>query len=591
MNSAKRTLLVLWRIVPIILSFVRDFQRFIFWGSGRNLNDAQHHRRAKRLTDTLGDLGPTFIKLAQVLSARADVFPPTYIKQLSTLQDKVVPNPTADIKHVIHDELGHPVEDIFDEFDHESLAAASLGQVHRARYQGDKVVIKVLRPGVRELVEIDLNILNMVISVLIFFIGEENSILKSFMTAYSEFRRVIFQEMDFKREARNVKIFQHNLAHEEYVIIPTVYEALTTRRVLVLEYLQGVKINEVEHIEQMGIDIDLVIQRLAKIYTHQIMIDGFLHADPHPGNILVEEQGRIIILDFGMVVHLEASFKHHLIKASIAVARNDVDGIVNEAYELGIVEPGTNKAALRDLSELILEIQEQGKLSQQKVQQMINTFMEYFYEFPFTLPAELVYLARAVSLIEGIGFIHDPLFDLLSVARPAVREMAKKVLKEDLDGNILDILQRWVMRSYSAFISLQDVILKADREQFRVRIHQTDIESLNAIISSVLRKIILGMGAVLFGLVSSIVYLRDGNMMILSVGMVFSGVSLLIILLLPNRVPKVTRGTALRKQLDMYVTEDGEMYKSIVVSQMTREEREQMEAEREAKQHKTRRTE
>ncbi len=244
------------------------------------------------------------------------------------------------------------------------------------------------------------------------------------------------------------------------MLIPKVYDELTTRRVIVLQFLEGVKINQVEELERMGVDIDLVIRRLARIYIHQVMVDGLLHADPHPGNILVDAQNRIIILDFGMVIRIDASFKRHLIKYAIALAHSDVETMVHEMYELQIVEPGTNKALLRDLSLLMLEVQEQGKISARKVQQMTNALMNAFYEFPFTLPSELVYIARATSLIEGIGFIHDPWFDAVAIGRPIIKEMAQDVLQEELQGSVLDILQRWAMQSYQTISAFQILYLE-----------------------------------------------------------------------------------------------------------------------------------
>lgn len=578
-KNLKRTVVVLWKIVPIILSFVKDFKRYIFWGSGRALTEDGHRQRAKNFTKTLGYLGPTFIKLAQVLSARADVFPPVYIKELSTLQDKVEPNPTEEIKQVVSEELHKPVEAIFEDFEEESLAAASLGQVYRARYLGEDVVIKVLRPGVPQLVHTDLRIVHGVLNVLNMFISN-SPVLGSFMTVFNEFRRVIVQEMDFELEARNVKKFQRNFAHEEFVVIPKVYAEVTTKKVIVLEYLEGVKINEVERIEQMGIDIDLIIQRLVKIYIHQMLIDGFLHADPHPGNIFVDRQGRIIILDFGMVIRISESFKQHMIRGAVALAHRDLDGLITEMYGLQIVEPGTNKAMLRELAELFLEIQEQGKLSSRKMQQVVNMLMEVFYEFPFTIPSEAVYIGRAASLIEGIGFIHDPWFDYVAIARPLIKEMAQEFLQEELQGDTLETLQKWVMRSYQTVTALQDVIIKADREQMRIRLHPADLQGLSTIVGGAVRKILIGLFAVLLGVVSAIIYLRNGDTFILSMGILLSGFWILLLLLLPGKKPESKQRHYIRKQLDLLTTEEGELYKSLVIGQMTSEEREKAEAER-----------
>lgn len=575
----KRTVVVLWKIVPVILSFVRDFRRFVFWGTGRVLSDEEHLQRARKLTKTLEYLGPTFIKLAQGLSARADVLPPVYIQELSTLQDKVVPNPTEEIKAVIREEFKTSVDDLFDDFEDEPIAAASLGQVHKARYQGEEVVVKVLRPGVPQLIHVDLQVLFGVLNVLNTFISY-SPFLRSLTAVFTEFRKVIQEEINFALETRNVKIFQRNLQHEEFVIIPKVYDELSTKRVIVLEYLEGVKINEVDKIEQMGVDIDLIIQRLTKIYIHQVMIDGFLHADPHPGNILIDAEGHIIILDFGMVIRIDETFKHHMIRYAVALARNDVDAMVDEMYELHLVEPGTNKAVLRELSALLLEIQEKGKISSRKVQQMGNAFINAFYEFPFTLPSELVYIIRATSLVEGIGFIHDPWFDAVAVARPVIKEMAKEVLREELKGDLLETLQQWVLQSYQTIRAFQDTILKLDREQLRLHLHPIDMQGISTIGGGVARRILGGILALIVSIVSSSIYLHTGNTGIFSVGIFFSILLIIFLLLLPNKTPRVKQHSQLQKQLAMVTTEDGELYKSFVISQMSPEEREKAERKR-----------
>ncbi len=574
-----RTIVVLWNIVPMILSFVRDFKRYIFWGTGRLLTDEGHRQRAKKLTKILGDLGPTFIKIAQVLSARADVFPEIYLLELSTLQDKVEPNSTDEIIRVLEEDLQKPVEFIFDDFDEQPLAAASLGQVHRARYQGQPVVIKVLRPGVRQLVLTDLIVIRGILKVLN-GLFRDSQFLRSLIIALKEFHRVILEEMDFGLEARNVKTFQRKFAGDDFVIIPKVYDELTTQNVIVLEYLEGVKISDVDALENMGIDIDLMLQRFAKTYIDQFMIHGVLHADPHPGNVFVNRHGQLILVDFGMVVRIEDDFKRHIIKCGVALAQNDIDGLVHELYELGLVEPGTNKAMLRDLAELLLEMQERGKLSERKVQQVVMMLTEAFYEFPFMLPPELVYIGRAVTLIEGIGFIHDPWFDAVGIVKPLIKEVARDVLREELQENLRDTVQQWAVHSYQTVTALQDVILKTDREQLRLRLHPADLDSISMMIWSVARRILVGLCAIALGIVSAIIYLRSGDTFILSTGVFFSQCWLMFLILRPSKKIENRQHRAIRQQVKMMTTEDGELYKSLVIAQMTPEEREQAEARR-----------
>jgi hypothetical protein len=208
--------------------------------------------------------------------------------------------------------------------------------------------------------------------------------------------------------------------------------------------------------------------------------------------------------------------------------------------------------------------------------------MEVFYEFPFTIPSEAVYIGRAASLIEGIGFIHDPWFDSVGIARPIIKEMAQEFLQEELQGDTLETLQKWVMRSYQTVTALQDVIIKADREQMRVRLHPNDLQSISTIVGGAVRKILIGLFAALLGLASSVIYLRSGDTSVLLMGILFSGFWILVLLLLPNKKPGTKQRHYIRKQLDMLTTEEGDLYKSLVIGQMTSEEREKAEAGKKA---------
>ena len=330
----------------------------------------------------------------------------------------------------------------------------------------------------------------------------------------------------------------------------------------------------------MGIEIQKIIQRLAKIYIRQTLVDGLLHADPHPGNILVDHQGRIIILDFGMVIRIDPDFKKHVIKYAVAVARTDIDGMVTAMYDLQLVEPGTNKALLRDLAVVMLEIQEQGKISSRKVQHMANSMMGAFHDFPFTLPSELVYIGRAASLIEGIGFIHDPWFDAVAVGKPIIKDLAQTALKEQLQESMLETVKTLGLRSYQSLLALQDIVLKTDREQLRLRFHPADIQNFNVMVGRMTRKVLAGLLFTLFGGMCALVYLREGDLQVLVSGGAAAGLGIALLILLPDKKPRTRHQRSIRKHLDLITSDEGELYKSIVISQMSPEERQEAEAQK-----------
>jgi predicted unusual protein kinase regulating ubiquinone biosynthesis (AarF/ABC1/UbiB family) len=254
--------------------------------------------------------------------------------------------------------------------------------------------------------------------------------------------------------------------------------------------------------------------------------------------------------------------------------------MVTAMYDLRLVEPGTNKALLRDLAAVMLEIQEQGKISSRKVQHMANSMMEAFHDFPFTLPSELVYIGRAASLIEGIGFIHDPWFDAVSIGRPIIKDLAETVLKDELQENLVETLKNLGLQSYQAFLALQDILLKTDREQLRLRFHPADVQNFNVMIGRMTRRVLAGLFITLLGGMSALVYLREGNFRVLIVGGVLSGLGILFLMLLPDKKPEIRHRRSIQKHLELITTEDGELYKSFVMSQMSAEEREQAEAQR-----------
>ncbi|MFL5505669.1 MAG: ABC1 kinase family protein, partial [Gemmatimonadales bacterium] len=296
-----RAFVVIARLLPFIVAFLRDRRRWIVIGAPARRTLDEHQRRADRLVATLAGLGPTFIKLGQVFASRADLLPGPYLTAMARLTDQVPALAAGVAQQVIESELGEPLTDVFARFDAVPLAAASLGQVHRASYRGREVVVKVLRPGVEESVREDLDVAFRILNVLNVLFPYHG--MRAMSAIVSEFAKRIGDEMDYREEAQHAESMWRSFERERRVVVPEVVAPLTRRRVLVLEFVEGTRIDRLQdRIASGDLRLDELMRLLAEVYLKMMLEDGFLHADPHPGNLLIDPAGRLVLLDFGMVV-------------------------------------------------------------------------------------------------------------------------------------------------------------------------------------------------------------------------------------------------------------------------------------------------
>lgn len=421
-----RTLRILITLLPWVVSLLRDRRRWVLRGIPALRTPEFHRQRAEGIVSDIASLGPTFIKLAQVFAARADLIGEPYISVLGTLHDQVPPVPVAEIEREIVTAYGKTPEAIFEGFDRTPVAAASLGQVHRAQYNGRDVAVKVLRPGVEHLVDQDLRIARRIMRWVA--MQWQNSHVRGVQAVIEEFSDRIHEEMDFRLEAEYATEIRKNFEADDQVIVPAIVHELTRQRVLVLDYIEGRRIDRLEVSDNEAKRITAV---LIEMYVQMMLIDGLFHADPHPGNLLVTAEGKLVLLDFGMVVRVASDTRLHLIRTVLAAVRQDAAGIIEGFEHLGLIAPSADMGEINRLVQLLLDTAyRQDTTTQDRIKMMLaDRVMHTLYDFPVVLPRDMVYFARTASLIEGLGTRYDPYFQAIPVASPIVLRMRSRILR------------------------------------------------------------------------------------------------------------------------------------------------------------------
>ncbi|ERH07371.1 MAG: putative unusual protein kinase [Halonotius sp. J07HN4] len=413
LRAYRRFVVVAYRFLPLIVAYLRDRNRFIVVGGSRQVSRETQRDRAAILLDTLLTLGPTFIKLGQLLSTRPDILPKAYIEVLSSLQDDVPPAPWAESKGVIEEELGD-VDDVYDNFDTEPISGASLGQVYLAEYDGQQVAVKIRRPGIEALVEADLKVLRWSIPILVRFIGEGRAF--SLDSLADEFAKTIRQEMDYGRERDILEEIRGNFADTDAIDIPEPIDPVCSPRVLTMEYLPGTKINDIETLDSKGLDRTELAATLQEVYLQMIIEDGVFHADPHPGNLAVKDDGTIIFYDFGMSSTVDPFIQEKIVEFYIAVANQDIDAILDTLIDMGTLSPTADRKVMGDVLELAIADARGESIEQYRVNQIVEQVESTIYEFPLRLPRNLALVLRVATVVEGVCVTLDEDFDFIAVA-------------------------------------------------------------------------------------------------------------------------------------------------------------------------------
>ncbi len=419
LRAYRRFIAVAYQFLPLLLAYARDKKRFLLFGSRRNVPPETHRKRARSLLDSFLTLGPTFIKLGQLLSTRPDVLPPEYIDEFERLQDDVPPAEWESAREVIESDLG-PIEDVFEDFDSEAISGASLGQVYTARVDGRKVAIKVRRPGIEPLVEADLRVVRWSLPVLMRFVGEARSF--SLETLADEFEKTIREEMNYERERRMLVEIGENFADNEAVRVPEAISELSSDRVLTMEYVGGTKISDVEDIDALGLDRTALAETLQRSYLQMIVSDGVFHADPHPGNLAVQDDGTLIFYDFGMSGRVDPFIQEKIIEFYMAAAAQDTDAILDALIEMGTLSPDADREVMANIMELAIADARGQDIEQYRVNQIVQQVEDTIYEFPLRLPPNLALVLRVATVVEGVCVTLDSDFDFIAVATDYLRE-------------------------------------------------------------------------------------------------------------------------------------------------------------------------
>ncbi len=406
-----------------IFSFTMQFLTFLLWDRLTGANRGKkRQRRAKWLVDRLMNLGPTFIKIGQSLSTRADLIPLEYIEQLTQLQDRVPEFNSQEAIRVIETELGQPLDNLFASFSVSPLACASLGQVHRARLlSGEEVVIKVQRPNLEGLFNLDFEVLHRLTRWLNIF-----SVVKKYNleAIYQEFFELLFQEIDYIHEGKNADRFRENFKNYPQVKVPLVYWQYTTRKVLTLEYVPGIKVDDRETLLANGINVDGIIQLGICSYLKQLLQDGFFQSDPHPGNMAVSQEGELIFYDFGTMFELKSVAKDQMIETFFAILRKDTETVLKTLVYMGLIEPVRDLQPVRNILQFLLDEFRDKPVDVRVFEQISDQVYLMFKQQPFRLPPQMTFIIKSVTTLDGIARSLDPQYNLLAASQPFVKSLA-----------------------------------------------------------------------------------------------------------------------------------------------------------------------
>jgi len=453
---------------------------------------------ARRFRETLAELGPTFIKLGQILSSRPDILPPDFIAQLSHLQDRAAPLPVATVFHLIDQGLGRPANQLFAWVDPEPMASASIAQVHRARLpSGDEVVVKVQRPGIEEQIRSDTDLLFYLARFLEGVIEETGIYTPTGIV--TEFRNAMLLELDFENEARNIEEFGKN--SRENVVIPRTYRTHSCRTVLTLEELRGLKLKAVlEGTAPPDVDRKLLARRILDESFQQLFIEGIFHGDPHPGNVIVLPGNRLGLLDFGLVGRLSKAMQESIVVLVLAIGLRDPDTVARLLYKVGIPDERINlhrfRADIHDILDRYLGL----KLSEVSSTTLLNELTDLALTYKIKIPKEYAVLSKASATTEGIIRQLDPDLDVAQVALPYAKQLLiDRYSPSSMSGGLLRLLLQLQGFLQDTPQQLSQILMDLEGGKFSVTVRNEEMQRLNTNVKAL--GILLFMGSIASGLI------------------------------------------------------------------------------------------
>ncbi|MDZ8138123.1 MAG: AarF/ABC1/UbiB kinase family protein [Nostoc sp. DedQUE04] len=480
--SSKRRFVDIWSFVLTLL-----FKLWLYnksWSYPGGVTDVKQAARRKTqavwIRNTLLDLGPTFIKVGQLFSTRADIFPGEYVEELAKLQDKVPAFSYEQVEAIVEKELGKKIPELFHNFEPIPLAAASLGQVHKAiLHTGESVVVKVQRPGLKKLFEIDLQILK---GITRYFQNHPKwGRGRDWLGIYEECCRILWEEIDYLNEGRNADTFRRNFRGYDWVSVPRIYWRYATSRVLTLEYLPGIKISQYEALEAAGLDRKAIARQGAQAYLLQLLNSGFFHADPHPGNIAVSANGALIFYDFGMMGRIKSNIREGLMETLFGIAQKNGDRVVQSLINLGAIAPTDDMGPVRRSVQYMLDHFMDKPFENQSVAAISDDLYEIAYNQPFRFPATFTFVMRAFSTLEGVGKGLDPEFNFMEVAKPYAMQLMTDMNGSEGNSFLNELSRQAAQVSSTAFglpRRLEDTLEKLEQGDMRLRVRSIETERL-----------------------------------------------------------------------------------------------------------------